>query len=254
MAEQAEGAVDSSTAGPSSQGASMMERFQALDLTLGENGVPQLDSSQLRRVFAYGLFHSKRAPRHFENAVQVEQGIELIQGMGMPAIANLRYVYFVGGHLTAMHKLCLAACQATGEMERYEVIHVDARNEPLSEKNLIGFEAAGCIVYVRRRGRTETAMGTFTMEQAKTAGMAGKNPTWRAYPVDMLMHRASIRALYQQFSDVLQGVRCKEDEEMHLVRDEQGHAVTSADGRPVFQKKAAQRQMAAAAFDALKEQ
>lgn len=233
--------------------AQVMERYRALDLQIDANGVVQLTTDQQRRLFSYGYFNEKMAPSHYTSYKQVDEGIQMLQGMGCPALSNLEFLYFVGGKLTAMHRLCLAACQATGQMEKHHAIFVNEKNEQLSEKNLIGFQVAGCVVYVRRRGQENDALGAFTMEDAKAAGLTTRNKNWIAYSKDMCLHRASMRALSQHFADVLQGVQCTELQQYNQMLDDQGKPLQSADGSAIFQRKLQQRDEAAAAFEKLKQ-
>jgi hypothetical protein len=58
---------------------------------------------------------------------------------------------------------------------------------------------------VKRRGEAEVAR-TFSMEDAKRAGLAGKQGPWAQYPKRMLQMRARAWALRDVFPDVLRGV------------------------------------------------
>lgn len=234
---------------PQDKHALAMERYRALDLSINENGAVQLTSDQQRRIFAYGYHNDGLSPPHLKTWKKTLEAIELIQGMGIPALGNLEYIYEVGGKLTAMHKLCLAACQATGEMDKHHVIWVNDKNEQLSEKNAIGFELAGCVVSVRRRGQQQDALGVFTLEDAKAAGLTERNRNWKTYARDMSYHRASMRALNQQFSDVLAGVQCREiAQDYQQMLDPQGQPAKSADGQLIFQRRLARLRESEKAF------
>ena len=69
---------------------------------------------------------------------------------------------------------------------------------------------AGCTCTVKRRGEDEVCR-SFSMEDAKRAGLAGKQGPWAQYPKRMLQMRARSWALRDVFPDVLKGVYIAEE-------------------------------------------
>lgn len=67
------------------------------------------------------------------------------------------------------------------------------------------------IVCGRRKGSARIERSTWTMDRAKRAGLAGKK-TWVAYPVDMLLNRATAEVVRLIAPDVLIGVSHTVDE------------------------------------------
>lgn len=63
---------------------------------------------------------------------------------------------------------------------------------------------------VKRRGE-QPVTRTFSMRDAKLAGLAGKEGTWRQYPKRMLQMRARAFALRDVFPDVLKGIAIGEE-------------------------------------------
>lgn len=63
---------------------------------------------------------------------------------------------------------------------------------------------------VKRRGEAETSR-TFTMDQAKKAGLLGKQGPWSQYPQRMMQMRARSWALRDVFPDVLRGMPVAEE-------------------------------------------
>lgn len=61
-------------------------------------------------------------------------------------------------------------------------------------------------VTVVKPGDTKQHSATFTIEEAKTAGLLSKD-VWKAYPADMLVARATTRALRRHASKVVSGLR-----------------------------------------------
>ena len=64
---------------------------------------------------------------------------------------------------------------------------------------------------LQRKGITSPFFGTFSVADAKKAGLLGKTGTWSAYPRDMLMWKARHRAIRQGFADMLKGLMMAED-------------------------------------------
>lgn len=85
------------------------------------------------------------------------------------------------------------------------------RSSPLCEYVREEFDADGtAICRVRRRGDIEQAR-TFSVEDAKTAGLTGKDNTHKTYPGRMRQMRARSYALRDVFTDVLRGIPMAEE-------------------------------------------
>lgn len=67
---------------------------------------------------------------------------------------------------------------------------------------------ATCII--KRKGEPE-AIRTFSMDDAKRAGLLGKSGPWTQYPKRMMQMRARSWALRDVFPDVLKGMICAEE-------------------------------------------
>ena len=67
---------------------------------------------------------------------------------------------------------------------------------------------ATCVI--KRKGEPE-AVRTFSMEDAKRAGLTGKSGPWTQYPKRMMQMRARSWALRDVFPDVLKGMICAEE-------------------------------------------
>ncbi len=97
-----------------------------------------------------------------------------------------------------------------------------------------------CTVTLKRRGRS-AVVTTFTMEDAKKAGLAGKQGPWQTAPKRMLQMRAFAFAARDLFADALKGIKSVEElrdypEEGRVERDitpaSAPAVVTAAPARP----------------------
>jgi len=67
-----------------------------------------------------------------------------------------------------------------------------------------------CTVTLKRRGRS-AVVTTFTMDDAKKAGLAGKSGPWQTAPKRMLQMRAFAFAARDLFADALKGIKSTEE-------------------------------------------
>jgi hypothetical protein len=67
-----------------------------------------------------------------------------------------------------------------------------------------------CTIAGRRKGSEQTSRITWTLDDAKRAGIAGKD-SWRHYPRQMLLARASAELARAIFADVIGGMRATEE-------------------------------------------
>jgi hypothetical protein len=67
-----------------------------------------------------------------------------------------------------------------------------------------------CTVTLKRRGRSQVVV-TYTMDDAKKAGLAGKQGPWQTAPKRMLQMRAFAFAARDLFADALKGIKSIEE-------------------------------------------
>lgn len=127
--------------------------------------------------------------------VALEMGAEL----GVQPMASLNNIYVVQGRPTLSAQLMSAVAKA----------HPSYRGMEIESS------ATKAKVTIRRQfngGVVETQVGEFTLEQAKTAGLATKE-NWRMYPQNMLEARATAFACRKAFPDLFAGIYTKEEVE-----------------------------------------
>lgn len=84
----------------------------------------------------------------------------------------------------------------------------------------------GCTITLKRRGRSAVVV-TFTMDDAKKAGLAGKQGPWQTAPKRMMQMRARAFAARDLFADALKGIKSIEE-----LRDYQEEPRTERDITP----------------------
>ncbi len=127
--------------------------------------------------------------------VALEMGLEL----GLPAMASLRQIAVINGRPSIWGDAALALCKASGELEDFEE-YVEG-----------DYEDMVATVKVKRRGFSRPVVQTFSVDDAKRAGLLGKSGPWQQYRARMLKLRARGFALRDTFADVLQGLYLAEE-------------------------------------------
>lgn len=168
--------------------------------------------------FADTMAKSSIVPKDYQGnpgniLVAVQWGAEI----GLPPLQAMQNIAVVNGRPSIWGDAMIALVKGSGLLE--------------SMKEEITDTAATCTV--KRRGESETSR-TFTMEDAKKAGLAGKAGPWSQYPKRMLQMRARAWALRDVFPDVLKGVHIAEE-----ARDMPAEKNITAEGETIAETKPA---------------
>lgn len=145
--------------------------------------------------FAELLAKSSIVPRDYQGnpgniLVAVQWGAEI----GLPPLQAMQNIAVVNGRPSIWGDAMIAIVKGSGLLAA------------ISEE--VGETEATCTVH--RKGEAPVSR-TFTMEDAKKAGLAGKQGPWSQYPKRMLQMRARSWALRDVFPDVLKGVYIAEE-------------------------------------------
>lgn len=120
------------------------------------------------------------------------------ESLGLNAATALMNIYNVNGMPTMKADLKLALAKRHPE---YAGCEIDSNTER-------------CIVKMKRRkenGTEESIISTFTIEDAKRAGLFPKKDNWRNYPQRMLKARAISYAVNDLFPDIVFGMLSSEE-------------------------------------------
>lgn len=112
--------------------------------------------------------------------------------IGLPPMTALRTVFIVDGKPALYAEAMLALVLAAGHEVRY-------------------LESTGsvCTVVGKRKGSTSEHQVTWTLDEARRAGLSGQ--VWNKYPRAMLKHRATAELCRDLFADVLAGLAAVEE-------------------------------------------
>lgn len=145
--------------------------------------------------FADLLCRSSLVPKDYQgNAGNIIVAMQWGMELGLQPLQAMQSIAVINGRPSIFGDAMIALVKGSGLLE--------AMREDISDNE------ATC--HVKRRGEAEQSR-TFTVEDAKKAGLWGKQGPWQQYPKRMLQMRARSWALRDIFPDVLRGVYLAEE-------------------------------------------
>lgn len=119
--------------------------------------------------------------------------------LGIPIVQGLQGIAVINGKPSLYGDALLAVCMGSGQMaDIEETVTGNADNLTATCK-------------VTRRGKPTPVVSTFSMADARAAGLLGKPGPWKQYTSRMLKMRARAFALRDAFPDVLSGIASAEE-------------------------------------------
>ena len=164
-----------------------------VEISLDQHGV-QLRSFDEMARFCKAVVSSTLAPKSFDTPEKVMVAIQAGLEVGLAPMQALQSIAVVNGKPVIFGDAALALAMRHPEFEDIEESADDDK----------------AVCTVKRRGRT-ACVRTFTMADAKRAGLWGKQGPWSSYPARMLQMRARSYALRDSFPDALKGLGVAEE-------------------------------------------
>ena len=168
-------------------------------IAVGSRGV-QLTTIEDAMRFATAVHQSGLAPRGFRTPQAILVAIEYGAELGLKPMQALASIAVVNGKPSLYGDGLKAIVEASPECESV-IEQIDGEGDAM---------IATCTA--KRRGRDVPTVRTFSMSDAKRAGLLGKDGPWRTYPARMLQMRARAFALRDQFADLLCGLGVVEEQ------------------------------------------
>ena len=196
-------------------------KFPKARRTMGASPKPLLPRSLKEAHQLADIIHrSKLAPKGFDTPESCLVGILYGMEVGLSPIAALQRMAIIDGRPTIWGDAALALVQASGLLGSFR--------EDLADTTKSGLLVATCTV--TRHGRSEPVTRTFSVEDAKRAGLWQKPGPWSQYPKRMLAMRARGFALRDAFPDVLAGLYLREEIEPEHPGEEVKQVQSAAPG------------------------
>jgi hypothetical protein len=170
--------------------------------TLPFNGlralVPQ-DFADVQR-FAKMFIESPFCPDSMRNIAACSAAIMMGMEVGLTPMMAMQSIAVINGKPSIWGDGLLALIMASAEFE-----DIDEKIEGKGEQMV-----ASCMVM--RVGKKRAVVRTFSVEDAKLAGLWSKAGPWKSYPQRMLQMRARSWAIRDAFPDVLRGLSSAEEQ------------------------------------------
>jgi len=150
--------------------------------------------------FSKMLADSAMVPRQYQGKPQdIMVCVQWGQEIGLAPMQALQNIAVINGKPSVYGDAMMALVQSSPQCEGIE--------ESIEGEGTVN-PTAVCIAH--RKGRKPVTV-RFSVEDAKRAGLWGKQGPWQAYPKRMLQMRARGFALRDQFADVLKGLMTIEE-------------------------------------------
>ena len=157
--------------------------------------IPDIDAAFR---FARMYLLSGLAPAAYKNEQQIIVAMIRARELKVPYLQALEGMSVINGKIGLMGDLALALAERSGELEDKRIRHAGEGDE------------LSCVLELKRKGR-EWKQWSFSVREAKQAGIFERSAVWRQYPKRMTYYRALGFALRDEFGDVLRGMRTTEE-------------------------------------------
>lgn len=177
-------------------------------VAIGNKGIVLEDMDGLVR-FSAAVAASGLAPKGIQTETAIFVAIQMGLEVGLTPMAALQNIAVINGRPSIWGDAQLAIVRGTGQLEEFEEwFEQNGQRLPRNPATYTDTTAAVC--RVKRQGAAPTEVG-FSVQDAKTAGLWGKEGPWRQYPFRMLRSRARSFALRDTFGDALKGILSAEE-------------------------------------------
>jgi hypothetical protein len=149
--------------------------------------------------FAQYVVAAGFAPKGLEKAESVLIAVQMGRELGLPPMAALQNIAIINGRPGVFGDAALALVRGSGLLVSYSQAWEGTGDARLAK------------VTARRKGDVADTVQTFSVQDAKKAGLWGKQGPWSQYPDRMLLFRARGFILRDMFGDVLKGFKTTEE-------------------------------------------
>lgn len=190
-----------------------------VEIPIGPDG-PELSTIDQMFRFARCYLQSGLCPPGFKNPQSLIIAWTRAKMLGIPLMQALEGMSVIHNRLSLMGDLALALCEKSGKYEDKKVKH-EGKGDSLT-----------CTVEIKRVGRPWKTF-SYSVAEAKEAGIYQQSSTWKGYPKRMTYYRALCFGLRDEFSDVLKGMAITEEVQDYVVHtpaedDQQKYAESRA--------------------------
>lgn len=177
-------------------------------ISIGTSGLVLRDLEGLWRFSQY-VAKSGLAPKGIQTPEAIFTAIQMGLEVGLTPMAALQNIAVINGRPSIWGDAQLGIVRGTHQLEAFDE-WFEAGGKRLPRNPATYTDDTTAICRVKRKGYEVTECG-FSVADAKTANLWGKEGPWRQYPFRMLKFRARSFALRDQFGDALKGILTAEE-------------------------------------------
>lgn len=186
----------------------------ALSLVPRATVLPSARDWETMMTMGETLFKSGVLPEHIRNAAAVVAIVQKGKELGIPPMHALQNIAFIKGKTTLQAELMLALV---------------IRDEGAAALRVVKTDNSACTVAYRRAGNEGEY--TFTIEDAKQAGLVRQGEMYTKYPAAMLRSRCISAVCRFVYPDIIGGMYTQE--EMGATVSEDGEVIALPDETPL---------------------
>ena len=174
----------------------------------GNQGIILSDLDTMWRWATY-VASSGLAPKGLDKAESIVVAIQMGLEVGLTPMAALQNIAVINGRPTIWGDAQLGIVRSTGELEVFSEYY-EVKGQKTTRTPSEFTEDVTAVCSIQRRGYAMQE-STFSVADAKRAGLWGKAGPWSQYPARMLKFRARSFGLRDQFGDALRGLMSTEE-------------------------------------------
>lgn len=173
------------------------------------SGLVARDNTELVRIIRI-MMKGMAFPKTLDTEEKIIAAWNVAASLKIPPAIAIQNMAVIHGSVCIWGQLPKALAEASGELEDYSLVLIDADQKPilLENKNLTA-DVWGAVCRIKRKGRS-TNEYVFTMQDAQKAGLDKKSGPWKDYSKIMLSRRAVANAIKFEFPDALMGLNVAE--------------------------------------------
>jgi hypothetical protein len=180
------------------------------ELTLSENG--EVEAQNIAQLSTAVAAYRKAGliPKHLDTNAMAIGAIMFCKQIGVPPLIGIGQVACIHGKFSAYGSLFTALAQKDPDFGFDEIFYLDENQEVICAKNKnLNNPSWACIVRTQKKGSPFINEFSFTMNEAKEAGIIRN--VWKTYPRSMLFWKAMARAYRATYPAALNGIMMAED-------------------------------------------
>lgn len=189
----------------SSDDDSKKDSTQKRSIVVGNRGL-QLERIEDMWRFSEMIAKSGLAPKQFTRPEAIIVAVQYGAELGLSPMQSLQGLAVINGRVGMFGDMARALCEGSQLCEYIADNTIDLASMPLDKDD------TAAVVVVKRVDRANPCSPrSFSISDAKQAGLWGRQGPWTQYPRRMLYYRALGFALRDGFPDVLRGITIAEE-------------------------------------------